>query len=91
MAEEQKPAKPTKKPDLTLSDGREIYMNLNAVSIKEWRTMKDLEQPEVEGDKILARVCGMTLEEVQSLGAGDWRSAAIRMHERFRNPMADPT
>lgn len=91
MSDETKVKAPEKKPDITLSDGREIYMDLNAVTIKEWRAMFDKDQPEETGDEILGRVCHLTLDEIQALGALDFRRMSARMFEKFRTPLADPT
>lgn len=77
--------------DLTLSDGREITLDLNRITLEEWRNLFHQEQPEEEGDKILARVCGLEAGEIVKLGYLDYRRLTKKFFERAREPLADPS
>ena len=76
--------------DITLSDGREITFDLNKISIKEYRALFKPEQPDTEEYKLLARVSGLTADEVGNLGYDDWRRFARAFFEKAREPLADP-
>ena len=76
--------------DITLSDGREITFDLNKISIKEYRALFCPEQPDAEEYEFLARVSGLSADEVGSLGFDDWRRFARAFFEKARQPLADP-
>ena len=75
--------------DVILSDGREITFNLNKVTIKEYRALFDVAQPDQEEYAILAKASGLTAEAVGNLGFDDWRLFATAFFEKAREPLAD--
>ncbi len=77
-------------PDVVLEDGREIRIDLNRITIAEWRRLFDPSQPPEEEDTILAKAAGMTIEEWQALGLVDWRKVSTAILEKGRNPLKDP-
>ena len=78
------------KPDVTLSDGREIVFDLNRISIREYRALFDREQSEGDEYATLAKAAGMTADEVGALGYEDWRRFGQAFFKKAREPLADP-
>lgn len=76
--------------DLTLADGREIEIDLNAISIKEYRELFKSGQPDEEEFRTLAKACGMTAAEVEALGYVDYRRLLKAFIDKAREPLADP-
>ena len=69
---------------------KEITINLNAITLREYRALFDPKQKPDEEDALLSRVCGLTLEEYQTLPYLEWRKLTQKFFERARNPLADP-
>lgn len=78
------------KPDLTLSGGREVVIDLYQITISEYRGLFDKAQPDADGDAVIGRACGMTLAEVQALPYPDYRKLAKAFFEKARDVLADP-
>ena len=76
--------------DVTLSDGREITFDLNKISIKEYRALFTVEQPDDEEYATLAKAAGIKTEEVATLGFEDWRRFGAAFFAKAREPLADP-
>jgi len=76
--------------DVTLSDGREIEIDLFKCSLKEFRNLLDPGKPDEEGDEILGKVCGLSKAEIQSLPYPDYRALVRAFYSKARNPLADP-
>jgi len=76
--------------DVILHDGREIEIDLYQCSLKEFRNLLDPGKPDDEGDEILAKVCGLTKAEIQSLPYPDYRALVKAFYAKARNPLADP-
>ena len=76
--------------DIILSDGREIVLDLNKISIKEYRALFDPDQPEEEEYAILAKVCNLKPENISALGYDDWRKLIRAFFDKARQPLADP-
>ena len=76
-------------PDLVIS-GREIYIDLNLVTIREWRALFKKEQPQDVEDAVMARVCGLSLDEYLELGREDWRRLVGAVFAKATRPLEDP-
>lgn len=76
--------------DVTLSDGREITINLGKVTVKEWRALFDPKQPDDEEYTIVGKAAGMTAEQVGSLSLPDWQRLYRAMLKKAQEPLADP-
>ena len=76
--------------DVTLSDERQITLDLSKMTIREYRGMFDAQEDTDKSDAVLARVAGMTLEELQSLPYPDYRKIAKKFFARCREPESDP-
>ncbi len=76
--------------DLTMEDGREITLDLNKITLREYRALFDRLQKPEEEDAVLCRVFGLTLEEYQTLPYPTWRKLTELFFERARSPLSDP-
>jgi hypothetical protein len=76
--------------DLKLSDGREIDIDLNKLTIREWRALLNPEQDQEEEYKLLAKVAGLKPKEVGDLGYLDFRLLGQRVAEMASAPLSDP-
>jgi hypothetical protein len=76
--------------DVILSDEKQITFDLSKMTIREYRGMFDPQEDDNKTDETLARVAGMTLEELQLLSFPDYRKVARAFFSRCRNPDADP-
>ncbi len=83
--------KADKKPDVVLSDGREVTFDLNKLSVREWRELTNLESPmEIERqDEILIRVSGLDCDLV-SLGFADYRKLSDGFWKAATRPLDNP-
>jgi len=77
--------------DLTLADGREINIDLNAFTIKEWRELWTPEQSAEKEAVVLAKASGLTPDEVENLPYLDFRHLAKALLNKARDALADPT
>lgn len=76
--------------DLTLAGGRVITVDLNRVSIREYRALFVKDQPQAEEDATLAKAAGLTVDELLELGQSDYRKLAALFFKLAREPLADP-
>jgi hypothetical protein len=77
------------KPDLTLSDGREITFDLNKITVSEWRAFVENIQAEVEDD-LIERCGALEKGEIAKMGMGDYRLIGKVFYRRIREPLEDP-
>lgn len=78
------------KADVTLSDGRELTIDLNRVTISEYRALFKTDQPDEEEYAILAKVCGVETAEIAALGYIDWKRTWQAFFKKAQEPLADP-
>jgi len=76
--------------DLTLLDGREFTVNLNNLTIVEWRELLDPEQPQEEEFACLAKIIGVKADDVAGMGSLDFRLLGAKVFEKAKNPVSDP-
>jgi hypothetical protein len=76
--------------DVTLSDGRELDINLNRITLREWRALFDTDQKPEDEDATLSKVVDLTVEEYQSLPYLDFRLVAQAIFTKAREPLASP-
>lgn len=75
--------------DVTLKD-REIVIDLEKITIKEFRSLFDDKQADEVGDQILARVCGLTVDEISGLSFTEYKRLTKAFFRKAREPLADP-
>lgn len=66
-------------------------IDLSKVSIKEYRKLATSSVLEGQGDEILARSAGITLEQLQELSQPEYRRLLRAFFEKATQPLADPT
>lgn len=76
--------------DVTLSDGREITFDLNKITYREYRKIFDEKENEKESDEKIARVCGLSYEDYDSLPLLDHRRVFLAFFKKAAEPMSDP-
>ena len=76
--------------DIVLSDGTEITFDLNKVNRFEVRALLDEKQSDEEANKILAKTCELTEQQINDLGYDDWRRFVAKFWERATRPLSDP-
>jgi hypothetical protein len=76
--------------DFTLSDGREIDIDLSKLTIKEWRSLRDPAQPVAEEFELISRVTGWEVKEIENMKQPDYRLLIITLVARSINPVSDP-
>jgi hypothetical protein len=64
--------------------------DLNKITVKEFRSLFNENQTPEEGDAILAKCCGMTVEEIQALGYQEYRQLVKAFYEAAREPLSNP-
>jgi hypothetical protein len=69
----------------------EVTIDLNKITIKEFRSLFDKEQSDDEGDKILAKACGLNAEQVSNLPYPDYRRLSKAFFEAVKEPEKDPS
>ena len=77
------------KPDIVLS-GKEYFIDLNRISIREWRAMFDDKQDQALEDATLAKVCGLNTDEFLDIGREDWRALVAAIFRKAGQPLANP-
>ena len=77
-------------PDLVLKDGREIEIDMYQLSIKEWRALLRPEQPDEEEYATLAKLTGLTPEEVEDIKQPDFQLLVQAITKKAANPVSDP-
>jgi hypothetical protein len=75
--------------DLTLSDGTEITFDFFKINLKEWRGLFDKDEEEFSSDEKIARVCGLTYEQFESLKYPDYHKLMQEFWKKARDPAQD--
>ena len=76
-------------PDLILSDGREVTIDLNKISVKEFRASLEKDQTFEDEYKTIEKVTG--LSNVGELGYEDYRRLIQAYIDKARAPIVNPT
>lgn len=79
------------KQDLTLSNGKVVTFDFNNITIREWRSLFQTEQPDEEEYRIVGKLIGMDTEEAANLGYEDWVGVVKAMKAKVRELNANPT
>jgi hypothetical protein len=75
--------------DCTLSDGREITIDLMMVTIEEWRDIWNPFRTDEAGDKSVSKISGLSLKEVKALPVPDYKRITDTAMKKFRTPITD--
>jgi hypothetical protein len=76
--------------DVTLHTGQAITFDFYKITIKEWRSMFEKDEPDEKNSEKVARICGLTLKEFDGLAYPDHFLLMQKFWERARDPLTDP-
>jgi hypothetical protein len=76
--------------DITLADGREITFDLGTLTVKEYRALFDPKQSQADEDATMAKVTGLSTDELQALPLLEWKRVYRRFLTVCAQPLADP-
>jgi hypothetical protein len=62
-------------------------INLREISIAEWRSMFETNQPDHDGDKTLAKASGMTIKDIRNLSIYDYRALVKAVLDKAGKPL----
>jgi hypothetical protein len=74
---------------MKLSSGSEVVVDLTKISIKEWREMWKTETEDDVSDELVARIVGMTIDELRGLNFRDFQRVAMAIRKAALNPLDD--
>lgn len=75
---------------ITLTSGREVNIDLSLITMREFRSLFEVDSTTEDSDRLLARCAGLTLDELIDLPYPDYRRVFAEFLERARNPLSDP-
>ncbi len=73
-----------------LADGREIKPNLRKLTISEYRQMFSNERTQEFEDEVVARVYGLTVEELLALDYVDYHAVGRDFFDAVQKPLDNP-
>jgi hypothetical protein len=76
--------------DLITSGGREVTVNLDAITVREYRALFDRDQEQSDEDIVIAKAAGLTVEELLDLSQPDYRRVIAAFFKKAREPLNDP-
>lgn len=78
--------------DFKLKSGREIVFDFDAITLKELRVLENTTNPPTkeESDPLFARVCGITVDELEAIGSRDFMRLRRAFWKAAYNPLDDP-
>jgi hypothetical protein len=76
--------------DITLSNGREITFDLTRLTVREWRSLLDPDQPREKEDQILERVAGLEEGAIMDMNMIDYKRLSKAFLKAITTPVSDP-
>lgn len=78
--------------DFTLKNGREIVFDFDAINLREFRILASTANPPTkeESDPLFARVCGLTVDELEAVGSREFFKLRGAFWKAAYNPLEDP-
>ena len=76
---------------MELTNGANITYDWSAISQKEWRLLLDKSTDEDTNDLIVAKIVGMTADELTDLSPVDYRRIATGLFESFKEAIDTTT
>jgi hypothetical protein len=77
--------------DLTLSDGREITIDLSKMTLREYQELFNPKKPLSYENEILSKVTGLTVDEYLDLSFPESRKLWKIFKKKALDPLADPS
>lgn len=65
-------------------------INLDEITITEWRTMFDIMTTNDERDRIISQVTGLSIDEIRKLRFRDYQAMTAAIREEAGKPLANP-
>ena len=78
------------KQTIELSTGKKVTVDVSTMTVIEWRGFFDATVDNDVSDTVLARLAGMTLEELGALFFLDYRHVWQAVMDTANNPLDDP-
>ena len=75
--------------NVTLSGGKTVTLDMAKITIREYRELLATKD-QAEEDGILAKVAGLTVDELLDLPQPDYRRVVDTFFKTAREPLADP-
>lgn len=75
---------------ITLSDGKEIEVNISTLTQREYRSLFRLDTDDEQDEKVLARLCNVKTEYIASLLRDDFRRVIDAVVFLANRPLDDP-
>jgi hypothetical protein len=76
--------------ELILTDGRTIDPSLKRIQIREYRELCDPKASAEQDDTIMAKACGVQVEEIAELSAYDYKAVYQELVRQYREPIINP-
>lgn len=70
-------------------DGRVLEVDLDLVTVAEYRSLFDKDQPKEEEDAIIGKAYGLSGEELRGLGLMQYRRAIDQFFAAARDPLPE--
>lgn len=77
--------------DYTLGNGREITFDLHKLNMRQWRGLFDASESDERSDETLARVAGLSADEMDALDFIEYKQLFAAFLRKTREPLANPT
>lgn len=78
-------------PDFVLKDGREVFFDIDAITIKEYRALLKPTQTDEEETATLAKVSGLKPEDIDGFKLGEWKRFTRAFFAKANDPsLSDP-
>ncbi len=65
-------------------------IDLNRITIREYRSLFDKEQKQEDEDAVIAKACGITVDELLGLSQPEYRKCIKAFFDKAREPLTDP-
>ena len=79
------------KADFELRDGRGVNFDLYAITIREYRKLFDLGQPDADEYATVSKITGLSVDEIEELPMMEYRRLFKAMLDKAREPLENPT
>lgn len=76
--------------EVTLLDHTTVTVDISSLKHKEWVEMLTPGTSDEDTNVIAARLCGLTVEQVENLPEVDYRRIFQKVFELVRQPLSDP-
>ena len=68
----------------------EFDIDLTRITIREYRSLFDKEQPQDQEDAVIAKAAGITVEQLLELSQPDYRRLLTKFFKGASEPLSDP-